>query len=83
MPIYEYQCECGKKEERRLSYEEGEKPQTCECGKPLQRKISASPFIMKLYGGQMALDSLNAPGGGFSAKSRYTPWKEQKVFEGV
>jgi len=83
MPIYEYQCECGKKGERRLSYEEGSKPQTCKCGKTMNRQMSVSSFKMKLTGAGMALDSLNAPGGGFSARSRHTPWKEQKVFEGV
>ncbi len=83
MPIYEYQCECGNEEERRLSYEEGGQPQTCECGETLKRKMSASNFTMKLTGAGMALDSLNTRGGAFSARSRHTPWKEQKVFEGV
>lgn len=83
MAIYEYQCECGKKEERRLSYEEGEKPQLCKCGKTMERQMSVSSFKMKLTGSGMALDSLNAPGGGFSKRSRHTPWKEQRVFEGV
>ncbi len=83
MPTYEYQCECGENKESRLSYEESCKPQLCKCGKPMQRKMSVSSFRMKLTGAGMALDSLNAPGGGFSARSRHTPWKEQKVFEGV
>ncbi len=83
MPIYEYQCPCGKTKELRLSYEEGEQPQTCSCGKTMERQMSVSSFKMKLTGAGMALDSLNAPGGGFSARSRHTPWKEQKVFEGI
>ena len=59
MPIYVYQCECGKERELLLSFKEFDQPQTCKCGEVMERKMSTCSFIIKQTGKQMALDTLN------------------------
>ena len=59
MPIYEYQCECGKDKEVRLSFGDADQPQICGCGKTMRKKVSLSSFSFKPTGESMALDSLN------------------------
>jgi len=69
MPIYEYQCDCGNKEERLLPMQEYNQSQTCVCGKVMLLKISVPAIaILKQYGRQMALDSLNSRTGGFPSR---------------
>jgi len=66
MPIYEYQCECGNKQEVMLPVQDRNQPQTCSvCGKVMERKLSIpQPVIMKQTGRDMAISSLNSRGGG-------------------
>ncbi|KKL47268.1 hypothetical protein LCGC14_2337230 [marine sediment metagenome] len=68
MPIYEYQCECKKEKEIKLSFKDADQPQVCECGEVMQRLISASSFVMKQTGKGMALDTLNDKHGGMPNK---------------
>ncbi len=70
MPIYEYECECGEKEDKLLPMQEGSQPQVCTCGKVMWRIMSVPSFVMKQTGKGMALDTLNAKshGGGLPNK---------------
>ena len=49
----------------------------------MQRKISLSSFVLKQTSGQMALDSLNARGGGFPDVNKHKSWVQQQAFEGT
>lgn len=81
MPLYEYQCECGNRQEILLPLQHSE--QICECGRIMQRKISLPSFVLKQTGSQMALDSLNAKDGGFPSKNKHKSWVQQKAFGGT
>ena len=83
MPIYEYQCDCGKEREVLLSFEDADRPQVCKCGKVMQRCISLFSFGTKPTGRGMALDSLNLGGGGFPDVNKHKGWVQQKAFEGT
>lgn len=86
MPIYEYKCECGIEKETILSYDESDQPQACACGKVMQRKVSRCGFKSKLYGGQMALDTINKRGNGeFEGMPNrwWRPEAQRKAFEGM
>jgi len=83
MPLYEYQCGCGKGEDILLSFQEADQPQLCKCGKVMQRKISLPSFVMKQTGNQMALDSINSKRGGFPDANKHKSWVQQKAFEGT
>jgi len=82
MPIYEYKCKCGSEREVKLPFAESDKAQTCVCGEVMQRQMSAPNFVMKQYGRQMALDSLNAKGGGFP-NGRYKAGAQQLTASGL
>ena len=60
MPIYEYECECGEKEDKLLPMQDSSQPQVCTCGKVMRRIMSVPSFIMKQTGKGMALNTLNA-----------------------
>jgi len=83
MPLYEYDCECGKQKEILLSMQEGSQPQVCVCGKEMRRKMSVPrPAIFKPTGHGMALDDLNSKTNGFPNRH----WKagaEQKAASGI
>lgn len=81
MPLYEYQCECGSEGEFILPL--NTRPPTCKCGRVMQIKVSLSSFTLKPYARHMALDSLNARGGGFPDANEHKSWVQQKAFEGV
>ena len=83
MPLYEYQCECGKEKDILLSFGGADQPQVCECGKVMQRQMSHSNFTMKPCARDMALDTLNGRGGGFPDKNEHKSWVQRKTFEGV
>ena len=40
MPIYEFKCKCGKREDRFLEFENYKEPQTCICGNIMDKLIS-------------------------------------------
>jgi putative FmdB family regulatory protein len=41
MPTYDFECECGNKEELLLSISNSQEEQLCsECGKPMTKKIT-------------------------------------------
>ena len=82
MPLYEYQCECGDKRDILLSFQDTQ-PQVCKCGVVMQRKISLPSFVMTQTGNQMALDSLNARGGGFPDVNEHKSWVQQQAFGGT
>ena len=77
MPIYEYQCDCGKGGEFILPL--NHPPQVCECGRTMQRKMSVSSFTMKPTGNQMALDTLNSNAIGGRRKG----WAENMAARGL
>ncbi len=82
MPIYEYQCECGEKEDKLLPMQEGSQPQVCTCGKVMLHIMSVSSYAMKQTGKGMALDTLNDKHGGMPNKH----WKadaEQYAAQGL
>ncbi len=85
MPIYEYRCDCGKKEDRLLPMQEYNQPQVCVCGKVMQRKVSIPSFVINHDGNERALDFLNSPEGEFP--HAHTPQHrrefQQGVFEGT
>jgi len=83
MPLYEYQCGCGKGEDILLSFQEADQSQVCKSGKVMQRKISLSSIVMKQTGSQMALNTLNARGGGFPDANKNKDWVQQKAFAGT
>ena len=82
MPIYEYQCDCGNKEEVILSVQDGDKPQVCKCGKAMLRKLSVSSFVMKPTGNGMALDTLNSKENGMPNR-HWKPTAERIAVEGL
>jgi putative FmdB family regulatory protein len=76
MPIYEYECECGKTRETIRNFAEMDKPEICQCGVNMTRRISVvMPPIIKKYGRQMALDSLNSNNSGFPE----SPFKQSAI----
>jgi len=79
MPLYEYQCECGKEKDILLSFQEADLPQICECGKVMRKKMSLGSFAIKQYGGQMALDTLNSGVVGGKRKA----WAENMAAQGL
>lgn len=48
MPLYEYQCACGKRFDRFLPLARYNEPQTCECGQVAEKRLSA-PSIAPDY----------------------------------
>jgi len=82
MPIYEYKCKCGGKKETWLPFGEFNTPQICECGETMWHKISLPNIAAKPTGRQMALDSLNAKGGGFP-DGRYKAGAQQITAAGL
>ena len=84
MPIYEYQCECGEKEDKLLPMQESSQPQVCTCGKVMRRMMSVSSFVMKQTGHGMALDTLNAkPHGGGLPNKRWKAGAEKAAASGL
>lgn len=79
MPIYEYHCECNKEKEVKLSFKDADQPQICGCGKTMQKKVSLGSFVMKQYGNQMALDTLNSGVVGGKRKA----WAENMAAQGL
>lgn len=78
MPIYEYKCACENEREVLLSLHDTQ-PQICECGKVMKRQMSATSFVMKQTGSQMALDTLNSGITGGRRKA----WAEQNGYTGI
>ena len=79
MPMYEYQCECGEEKDMLLSFQDVAQLQVCKCGKVMQKRMSASSFVMKQTGSQMALDTLNSNMVG----GRRKEWAEQNGYGGI
>ena len=80
MPIYEYYCKCGYEGEFILPLDT--QPQICKCGKVMERKVSATSFVMKPTGSQMALDTLNDKHNGMPNK-RWKAGAEQVAIAGL
>jgi len=78
MPIYEYICECGNKDEVLHPWDSNES-QVCECGVVMQRKMPIVSFAMKPTGRGMALDTLNSNVVG----GRRKEWAEQAAAAGL
>jgi hypothetical protein len=66
MPVYEFFCECGKREDMYCPVERRDN-QVCDvCGGIMRRKLSIlSQPIIRQTGNEMALASLNSKHGGF------------------
>ena len=82
MPIYEYHCNCGIESEKLLKVSDIDTPQTCVCGEIMERKLSFPNFILKRYGKQMALDTLNSKDNGMPDR-HWKPMAEKAAFSGV
>ncbi len=82
MPTYEYECECGEKEDKLLPMQDSSQPQVCTCGKVMRRMMSASSFVMKQTGKGMALDTLNSREHGMPDK-HWKPKAEQCAAAGL
>lgn len=48
MPIYEFQCECGKRFDRLLKLADYKEPQYCDCGKQASKRYSI-PHIINAF----------------------------------
>lgn len=50
MPIFDYLCQCGKREERFLKPSNVSAPQYCDCGKLLEKQLTAcNVYVMPSY----------------------------------
>lgn len=82
MPIYEYECECGEKEDKLLPMQESSQPQVCTCGKVMRHIMSVSSFVMKQTGKGMALGTLNSKEQGMPNR-HWKPRAEQAAATGL
>jgi len=94
MPLYEYECECGNKEDVLLPYGEYDQLQVCGCGKTMQRIISLPTIGVgtellytrdgkSAFAKQMALDTINSKDGGFPEINVNKSIVQQRTFEGT
>ncbi len=82
MPIYEYECECGEKEDKLLPMQEGSQQRVCTCGKVMRHIMSVSSSVMKQNGKGMALDTLNSKEHGMPDR-HWKPKAEQYAAAGL
>jgi len=78
MPMYEFECECGHREERMLLIAERNEAQECpECGQPMARIVGAPALHGEPYQMKAILGSGEKVSGHFGGDGLPERWKRK------